>query len=53
MPEHIAMAKAALLRQAQANSLSQTETEQAIGRSAPRMLQSVGRVPMAPEREFV
>lgn len=36
-----------------ANRRSQTEAEQAVGRSALRMLRSVGRVPMAPERKFV
>lgn len=36
-----------------ANRQSGTEAEQAVGRSALRMLHSVGRVPMVPEREFV
>ncbi len=36
-----------------ANRRSRTEAEQAVGRSALRMLHSVQRVPMVPEREFV
>lgn len=49
MPDRIAMAKTALLF----TETSQPGTEQAIGRSAPQMLHSVGLVPMVPEREFV